>query len=51
MQDNAKPHVAKETMEFMRYEKIKILKDWPPYSPDLNPIELMWAILKKKLRN
>jgi transposase len=22
----------------------------PPYSPDLNPIELVWAILKKKIQ-
>ena len=23
--------------------------NWPPQSPDINPIELLWAIIKQKL--
>ena len=48
LQDNAKPHAAKDTQEFLKDEGIKIIKH-PPHSPDLNPIEQIWAWMKQEI--
>ena len=48
MQDNAPAHKAKRVMEYFAQKGISVLQ-WPPQSPDLNPIELLWAIIKQKL--
>jgi transposase len=48
-QDGARPHTAKSTITFLR-EKILLLDNWPPYSPDLSPIEMVWSFIKKALR-
>jgi len=38
-QDNAPIHTGRITAAFLAREGIFILPNWPPYSPDLNPIE------------
>jgi transposase len=48
MQDNARVHTASYTKEFFIKNDIKVINH-PPYSPDLNPIEKIWAYLKKKV--
>ena len=49
MQDGAPCHKAKTVLKFLAEENIKLLP-WPGNSPDMNPIENLWAIVKKKLR-
>ena len=51
MHDNAPSHAANATRQFLERKGIsgKKLMMWPPASPDLNPIENLWAIVKKKI--
>ena len=48
VQDNAPCHKAKKAMKFLDENSVIVL-DWPPNSPDLNPIENIWGIIKVKL--
>lgn len=47
--DNAPFHKAKLTQELIESASCK-LKFQPEYSPDLNPIENQWAVIKRKYR-
>ena len=40
-QDNARPHVALDNMDYSRYNNIDVLP-WPALSPDASPIEHLW---------
>lgn len=47
--DNLRVHHCKEFMEKMRAARIPVLF-LPPYSPDKNPIEMLWSKVKTILR-
>lgn len=48
-QDNAPIHRALLTQAFLSIKKIPLLKGWPAYSPDLNIIENIWALMQRKV--
>ena len=46
MQDNAPIHTANKIKKWFENNGIKVMP-WPPYSPDMNAIENLWARLKE----
>lgn len=48
MQDNAQIHKALIVRQWFKDNKVNVM-EWPPYSPDLNPIENLWALLKAEI--
>ena len=47
-QDNAPCHTSRKMLLFFEESGLEVL-DWPGNSPDINPIENLWAILKQRL--
>jgi hypothetical protein len=45
MQDGARCHTAKSTMKYLAGKKVAVVSGWPAYSPDFNPIEMVWRLL------
>lgn len=47
--DSSPAHKSAFTKQWLRERRIKTL-EWPPESPDLNPIELVWGSMKEFIR-
>jgi transposase len=47
-QDLAPCHTSKKMVKFFKESHIEVL-DWPGNSPDINPIENIWAICKNRM--
>ncbi|MDO9333806.1 MAG: IS630 family transposase [Dehalococcoidales bacterium] len=47
-QDNAPQHTSRAARSWFHNHGVTLL-DFPPYSPDLNPIENLWSIVKMRV--
>lgn len=47
--DNLRPHRQKAVRQIARRAGVKVIY-LPPYSPELNPIEYVWSVMKNRLR-
>lgn len=46
--DNARIHTTNNVNDYLSKAGIDVMK-WPPNSPDINPIERIWARIKQRL--
>jgi len=47
--DGDRSHDATGIRKYLKNKKVEVLEDWPPRSPELTPIENMWAIVQQRV--
>src|SRR5690348_1180749 len=48
LQDNAPTHSSQLFKDYLFAKGVQCM-EWAPYSPDLNPIENLWAYIKRQI--
>lgn len=51
LQDNAKCHVSEPTLDFLENFEVKLVKGYPPMSPDINAIEKIWSWMVSDMKH
>jgi hypothetical protein len=49
MQDGARCHVDHHVTKYLQSKHVTTVRDWPARSPDLNPIEVMWSVIQRRV--